>query len=113
MDANKSAGEEARRQLHKNAMCNLNHKRCTLMDPPHMAVQKQDDQHEHTFSQLCEDTGCFPEDLPRAINDREEWRERVRDIRATSANMMIIVLNRVRYVAIKMYLTFVLKNLGK
>ena len=22
----------------------------TLMDPPHMAVQKQDDQHEHTFS---------------------------------------------------------------
>ena len=26
------------------------HKRCTLMDPPHMAGQKQDDQHEHTFS---------------------------------------------------------------
>ena len=25
------------------------------------------------------------EDLPRAMNDREEWRERVRDIRATSA----------------------------
>ena len=25
------------------------HKWCTLMDPPHMAVQKQDDQHEHTF----------------------------------------------------------------
>ena len=43
-----------------------------------MAVQKQDDQ------QLCEDTGCCPEDLPRAMNDREEWRERVRDIRATS-----------------------------
>ena len=35
--------------------------------------------------QLCEDTGCCPEDLPRAMNDREEWRERVRDIRATSA----------------------------
>ena len=34
---------------------------------------------------LCEDTGCCPEDLPRAMNDREEWRERVRDIRATSA----------------------------
>ena len=30
-------------------------------------------------------TGCCPEDLPRAMNDREEWRERVRDIRATSA----------------------------
>ena len=37
------------------------------------------------IQQLCEDTGCCPEDLPRAINDREEWRERVRDIRATSA----------------------------
>ena len=37
------------------------------------------------IQQLCEDTGCSPEDLPRAMNDREEWRERVRDIRATSA----------------------------
>ena len=37
------------------------------------------------IQQLCEDTGYCPEDLPRAMNDREEWRERVRDIRATSA----------------------------
>ena len=37
------------------------------------------------IQQLCEDTGCCPKDLPRAMNDREEWRERVRDIRATSA----------------------------
>ena len=37
------------------------------------------------IQQLCEDTGCCPEDLPRAMNDREEWREMVRDIRATSA----------------------------
>ena len=37
------------------------------------------------IQQLCEDTGCCPEDLPRAMNDREEWRERVRDIRATGA----------------------------
>ena len=37
------------------------------------------------MQQLCEDTGCCPEDLPRAMNDREEWRERVRDICATSA----------------------------
>ena len=40
-----------------------------------MAGQKQDDQHEHT--------GCSPEDLPEAMNDREKWRERVRDIRAS------------------------------
>ena len=37
------------------------------------------------IQQLCEDMGWCPEDLPRAMNDREEWRERVRDIRATSA----------------------------
>ena len=36
------------------------------------------------IQQLCEDTGCCPEDLPRAMNDRVEWRERVRDIRAAS-----------------------------
>ena len=36
------------------------------------------------IQQLCEDTGCCPEDQPRAMNDREEWRERVSDIRATS-----------------------------
>ena len=36
------------------------------------------------IQQLCEDTGCCPEDLPRAMNDCEEWRERVRDIRAAS-----------------------------
>ena len=25
------------------------------------------------IQQLCEDTGCGPEDLPEAINDREKW----------------------------------------
>ena len=116
--------------------------------PPHTAGQKQDDQHEHTFSsyvrirdvalktsqrrwtiersgergsgisvlmarsrdelirdvplwtptysrekagqpartyiqQFGEDKECSPEDLPEAMNDREKWRERVRDIRAS------------------------------
>ena len=36
------------------------------------------------IQQLCEDTECSPEDLPEAMNDREKWRERVRDIRAGS-----------------------------
>ena len=35
------------------------------------------------IQQLCEDTGCGPEDLPEAMNDREKWRERVRDIHAS------------------------------
>ena len=33
------------------------------------------------IQQLCEDTGWNPENLPKATNDREKWRERVRDIR--------------------------------
>ena len=37
------------------------------------------------IQQLCEDTGCNPEDLPEAMNDREKWRERVKDIRAGGA----------------------------
>ena len=41
------------------------------------------------IQQLCEDTGCNSEDLPKAINDREKWRERVRDIRA--GGMMMIM----------------------
>ena len=45
--------------------------------PPDMAKQKQDDQLEHT----CEDTGCSPEDLPEAMNDREKWPENFRDNR--------------------------------
>ena len=35
------------------------------------------------IQQLCEDTGCSPEDLPEAMNDMEKWRERVQDIRAS------------------------------
>ena len=27
------------------------------------------------IQQLCDDTGCNPEDLPKAMNDRETWRE--------------------------------------
>ena len=34
------------------------------------------------IQQQCEDTGCSPEDLPEAMNDREKWRERVKDIHA-------------------------------
>ena len=32
--------------------------------------------------QLCKDTGCSPVDLPGAMNNWEEWWERIRDIRA-------------------------------
>ena len=35
------------------------------------------------IQQLCEDTGCSHEALTEAMNDREKWQERVRDIRAS------------------------------
>ena len=34
------------------------------------------------IQQFCADKGCSPEDLPEAMDDREGWRERVRDILA-------------------------------
>ena len=50
-----------------------------LLWTPHMAGQKQDDQNEYTFSSYV----WIREDLPEAMNDREKWRERVRDIHAS------------------------------
>ena len=35
------------------------------------------------IQQVCEDTGSSPKDVPETMNDREMWRERVRDIRAS------------------------------
>ena len=35
------------------------------------------------IQQQCEVTGCSPEDLPEAMNGREKWRERVKDICAS------------------------------
>ena len=34
------------------------------------------------IQQLCEVTGCSPEDLPEGMNDSEKWQERARVIRA-------------------------------
>ena len=34
------------------------------------------------IQQLCADTGCSLEDLPGAMDDRDGWRERAREIRA-------------------------------
>ena len=42
--------------------------------------------------ELCADKECSPEDLPKAMNDRELWRERVRNIRADSATWWYIYI---------------------
>ena len=46
------------------------------------------------IQQLCQDTGCNPEDLPEAMNDREKWRESVRDIRAGGTTWWWWVLSK-------------------
>ena len=122
LDANKTAGEETRRQLHKNAASNIEqvleatphkaptirsptshqenypsqtnqtcrtqlekqgraHKWCTPMDPRIWPNKSRTT--NSNIQQLCEDTGFSSEDLPEAMNDREKWCERVRDIRAS------------------------------
>ena len=44
------------------------------------------------IQQLCEDTGSSPEDLPEAMNDRETWRERVKDIHASGTTRWYIYI---------------------
>ena len=67
--------------------------RDVLLWTPHIAVQKQDDQHEHTFSSCVRIWDVVLRTcLRRWTIDREEWRERVRDIRATSATWWYIYI---------------------
>ena len=117
LDANKTAGEKARRQLHKNVASNIEqvpaahpwrHQLYGHLPPITKTIRHAGHcwnswdellsdilQWYPTYDrakavrpartyiqQLCEDTGCSPEDLPAAMNDREKWWERVRDIRA-------------------------------
>ena len=123
LDANKTAGEEARRKLHKNAASNIEQvlaatpQKTPIIRPPsshHENNQIRRSRHAghcwrsrdelisdillctltygwakarrpaRTYiQQLCEDTGCSPGGVPEVMNDREKWREKVRDIRAS------------------------------
>ena len=120
LDANKTAGEKARRQLHKNAASNIEqfleatkHLIYGHLPPITKTIQvrrsryaghcwrSRDDLISDVLlwptygraragrpaltyiQQLCEDTGCSPKDQPEAMNDREKWLERARDIRAS------------------------------
>ena len=47
-----------------------------------MAKQKQNDQLEHTYSSYVRIRDVTLKTLPKAMDNREKWRERVRDIRA-------------------------------
>ena len=56
------------------------------------------------IQQLCADTGCSPEDLPEAMDNRERWWQRVRDMRADTTTwwwwwwyLIIYLLNLYTY----------------
>ena len=54
-----------------------------LLWTPAYGQSKAGRQARTLIQQLCDGTGCCPEDLPEAMNDRETWRERVWNIRAS------------------------------
>ena len=41
--------------------------------------------------QLCTDTGCSLEDLPEAMDDRDKWWERVREIHGSGTTWYIYI----------------------
>ena len=47
------------------------------------------------IQQLCEDTGCCPEDLPRAMNDREEWAREGQGYPCCQHDMMMMMMKSV------------------
>ena len=68
------------------------------------------------IQQLCEDTGCSPEDLPEAMNDREKWQEKVRDIRASGTTWwwfwwwLCIILLFYHYIIYHFILHFIISS---
>ena len=138
LDANKTAGEEARRQLHKNVASNIKillmaatshkHQLYGHLPPNTKTIEVRRTRHAgHCWGsrdelisdvllwnptygrakagrparayiqQLCEDTGCSPEDQPEAMNDRKKWRERVRDFPCPWHDMMMIMMMMISF----------------
>ena len=56
------------------------------------------------IQQLCANTGCNPEELPEAMDDRKGWQERVRDIRADSATWWYTYIYIYIYTSIHIYI---------
>ena len=87
MDANQTAGEETiqvRRARHAGHCWRSKDELVSdvLLWTPTYGQAKAGRPARTYIQQLCEDTGCNPEDLLEAMNDREKWREMVKDIRA-------------------------------
>ena len=62
------------------------------------------------IQQLCENTGCSPEDQPEAMKDKEKWRERGRDICACDTTWYIYTHTYI-YIYIYIYIVFSVNKL--
>ena len=75
--------EQCRNSTHENDLCyTLSNFQLFIWTPAYGRAKAGRSARTY-IQQLCEDTGCSPEDLPEAMNDREKWQERVRDICAS------------------------------
>ena len=59
---------------------------------PHIGRAKAGQPAWTYIQQLCEDTGCSSGDQPEAMNDGEKWRDRVKDIPASSTTWWYIYI---------------------
>ena len=66
------------------------------------------------IQQLCEDTGCCPEDLSEAMNDRDEWREGqgYPCYQHDMMMMMMMTISRLLYLFILQYILIDMLSLG-
>ena len=65
------------------------------------------------IQQLCEDTGCSPDDLPEVTTDKEKWRERFRDIRASGTTRWWWAIYVFNILSITILIDFILLRLCK
>ena len=66
---------------------------CTLVDPWHGRAKAGRPARTY-IQQVCVDTGCSLEEMLEAMDDREGWWERVRDIHANWRDMMMMMISK-------------------
>ena len=72
--------------------------------PPHMAEQKQEDLHEHTFSNYVRIRDVVQKTLPEAMNDREKWWEGGQGYPCYQHDMMMMYVEWVKRYVLFWYL---------
>ena len=70
----------------------LTHKWPSSVDPCTWTCQCWPTKKNLPTTALCWDTGCTLENLPEGMNHRDEWREGIREIHASSATWLYIYI---------------------